>query len=114
MDLPEIHAALVDIAADGESLTRAAQAARACGETVAGSFGTATVVAAAFSSFWSGRDDVGERVGSLLFRKAGAVSTAASAFAAADSDMSATASAALVALPTDYAPHRRGQYRAVQ
>lgn len=114
MDPSGIHATLVDVAADGQSLAEAAKATRACGDTVAGSFGTATVAASGFKSFWSGRDDVGERVASLLFRKADAVSTAASAFTEADAGMASAASAALAKLPTDYAPYQRGDYRAVQ
>lgn len=114
MDPSGIHATLVDIAADGQSLTQAAKAARTCGDKAAGYFGTATVVADAFNRFWSDRDDVGERVASLLFRKADAVSTAASAFSEADGTMAAAASAALAKLPADYAPYRLGQYRAVQ
>lgn len=109
-----IHATLVDVAADGQSLTQAAKDARTCGETVAGSFGTAAAVAAAFQTFWSGRDDVGERVASLLFRKADAVAAAAAAFVEADSDMAAAASSALARLPAHYAPYGRGDYRAVQ
>lgn len=114
MDPSGIHATLVDVAADGQSLTQAGKAARDSGETVAEGFGTATVVASAFRSFWSARDDVAERVASVLFRKADAVSTAAAAFAEADNGMSSAASAALAKLPANYAPHRRGDYRAVQ
>ncbi|MFB9797498.1 DUF6507 family protein [Arthrobacter citreus] len=109
-----IHATLVDVAADGQSLAQAAKAARDCGDAAAGSFGTATAVAAAFKGFWSGREDVGERIASLLFRKADAVSAAASAFVEADHEMTATASAALAKLPAGYAPHHRGGFRAVQ
>ena len=108
-----IHATLVDVAADGQSLAQAAKAARNCGDLAAGSFGTATTVAAAFKGFWSGRDDVGERIASLLFRKADAVSAAASAFVEADNEMTSTASAALAKLPAGYAPHHRGENRAV-
>jgi uncharacterized protein YukE len=114
MDPSGIHATLIDVAADGQSLTQAGKDARASGEKVADGFGTATVVAAAFRSFWSARDDVAERLASVLFRKADAVSTAAAAFADADDGMSSTASAALAKLPADYAPYRRGDYRAVQ
>ena len=110
MDPAGIHATLVDVAADGESLLHAATDTRGCGEKVLELFGTADIASAAFARFWTSRDDVGERVASLLFRKADAVSTAAQAFINADSDM---ASNALIKLPAAYSPPRAGGVREV-
>lgn len=109
-----LHATLVDVAADGQSLAQAAEHTKNSGENVSASFGTADVVAAAFNGFWAARDDVGERVSSLLFRKADAVATAASAFVEADSDMASAASEALTQLPATYAPPRAGGPQAVR
>ncbi|MCC9204172.1 hypothetical protein [Arthrobacter sp. zg-Y769] len=111
MDPAGIHATLVDVAADGESLNQAAKDTRASGEKISGAFGTAEVAAAAFNRFWAARDDVGERVASLVFRKAEAVSTAAHAFSQADSDMASTA---LSKLPATYASPSGGGIRAVK
>lgn len=99
-----IHATLIDVAADGQSLAAAAKDTRVGGDRVAGLFGSADVVAAAFSTFWSGRDDVGERVASLVFRKADAVSTASQAFTEADATMDSEAAAALSQLSAAYRP----------
>lgn len=109
MDPAGIHATLVDVAADGESLLQAAKDTRSSGDRVADKFGSAEVAATGFSSFWGDRDDVGERVASLLFRKADAVSTAAHAFTEADGEMTTAASAALSRLPaTSPLPHSGG------
>lgn len=111
MDPAGIHATLVNVASDGESLLHAARDTRQFGDTASGSFGTADIVASAFGSFWAGRDDVGERVASLLFRKADAVSTAAHAFVTADDEMASTA---LDKLPATYMPPQANGFRAVQ
>lgn len=104
MDPAGIHATLVDVAADGQSLAQAAKDTHRLGDALTGNFGPAEEVAAAFAGFWSGRGDVGERIASVLFRKADAVSTAAQAFAEADTGMAAAASEALSRLPAAYAP----------
>ncbi len=103
--LPEqIHGTLLAIAADGNAMQRAASDAGEAAEQVAGTCGSATDVAAAFTAFWSERDETAQRVGSLLFRKARAVAQAAEAFITADGEMNSSASAALASLPAGYAP----------
>jgi hypothetical protein len=97
VDPAGIQLTLIDVGADGESLRQTAATTRELGDKVAATFGTAAVVSEAFSRFWGVRDDVGERIASLVFRKAGAVSDAAHAFMDADSEMAVTALARMPA-----------------
>lgn len=94
-----IHAVLVDVAADGESLRGSAEMATTAGDNVSGQFGTAADVSSAFSAFWASRNDVGTRIAALVLRKAGCVATAAEAFIDADGEMTDAASTALSNLP---------------
>ncbi|WP_312179043.1 DUF6507 family protein [Arthrobacter sp.] len=97
-----IHAVVVDVAADGQALHQAGAAAADTAGELAGSFGSADAVAGAFSSFWAPRQDVAQRISSLVFRKATALTEAAQAFVDADGEMSAAAKSALSTLPTAY------------
>lgn len=90
-----VHATLVDVAADGESLRTSADRAQTAGDTTGESFGTATEVTSAFATFWGSRSDVGVKVATLLLHKSACVATAAEAFINADGDMTDTASTAL-------------------
>lgn len=76
IDPAQMHAILVDVAADGESLRLAAKDTKESGDDANGNFGTATTVSAAFGRFWSPRDDIGQRAASLVFRKTTSVSDA--------------------------------------
>ncbi len=107
VDPAGIQLTLIDVAADGESLRQAAASTRGSGDKVLAAFGTAVVASEAFSRFWGVRDDVGERIASLVFRKAGAVSDAAHAFVAADGEM---ASAALARMPAAYSATGPGSF----
>ena len=92
---PELlHAALADVAADGQSMALAADAAARAGDETAGAFGTASDVAAAFGRFWAPRKDVGRMAASLVFHKAGAAAGLVELFGAADAEMSDAASSA--------------------
>ncbi|MBF4993618.1 hypothetical protein ITX31_05780 [Arthrobacter gandavensis] len=99
-----IHAAIVDIAADGQALLAAGTDAGTSADQLAGSFGSAEVVAGAFSRFWEPRRDVARNISSLVFRKTTALADAAAAFVEADGQMSAAAQSALTKLPTEYSP----------
>lgn len=110
IDPAGVQLTLIDVAADGESLRQAAVTTRDLGERVSGSFGTAGLVSEAFSRFWGARDDVGERVAALVFRKAGAVSDAAHAFMDADGEMAA---AALARMPAAYSAAGSGAFSGV-
>lgn len=104
IDAGALHAILIDVAADGESLRLAAKDTQTDGDTTQDSFGTATTVKAAFDRFWGPRDDVGQRAASLVYRKATAVSDAAAELIEADGAMSDAASTALGRVPADYSP----------
>lgn len=104
-----VHAILVDVAADGQSLQLAARDTTTAGDDAAAAFGTATTVAAAFNRFWGPRDDVGQRAASLVFRKTDAVSDALTVLIAADGDMSAGANSALERVPASYRPPASGR-----
>jgi len=99
-----IHAAIVDIAADGQALLDAGRDAETSADQLAGSFGSAEAVAGAFSRFWDPRRDVARNVASLIFRKASALADATAAFVEADGQMTAAAESALAKLPTAYSP----------
>lgn len=99
-----IHAAIVDIAADGQALFDAGADAGNSAELLLGSFGSAEMVAGAFSRFWDPRRDVAASIASLVFRKASALTDATAAFVEADGLMSGAAESALAKLPTAYAP----------
>ena len=99
-----IHAVVVDVAADGQALQQAGTAATETAGDLTGGFGSADVVAGAFSSFWAPRQDVAQRISSLVFRKTTALTEAAQALVDADGEMSAAAQSALSTLPTAYAP----------
>lgn len=100
----QVHAILVNVAADGQSLQLAAKDATTAGDDAAGSFGTATIAAAAFQRFWGPRDDVGQRAASLVFRKADAVTDAMTVLIAADGKMSDSARSALDRVPASFRP----------
>ncbi|MGP5226339.1 hypothetical protein [Arthrobacter rhombi] len=53
IDPAQLHAILVDVAADGESLRLAAKDTKTSGDEASGDFGTATTVSAAFARFWT-------------------------------------------------------------
>jgi hypothetical protein len=90
-----LHAALADVAADGQSMALAAEDAASSGEEAAGAFGTASEVAGAFERFWAPRKDVGRRAASLVFHKAAVVAETAQLYLAADGEMADAASAAV-------------------
>ncbi|MGP5607189.1 hypothetical protein [Arthrobacter rhombi] len=102
IDPGQLHAILVDVAADGESLRLVAQDTKTSGDEASGDFGTATTVSAAFARFWTPRDDIGQRAASLVFRKTTSVSDAALALIDADGKMSGEASSALDRVPVEY------------
>lgn len=104
IDTGQLHAILIDVAADGQSLQLAAQDTRTAGDDAAGFFGSADTVSAAFTRFWAPRDDVGLRAASLVFRKAESLSQAAVALIDADGTMTDSAAAALRRIPASYAP----------
>ncbi|WP_372698761.1 hypothetical protein [Arthrobacter sp. JSM 101049] len=104
IDKGQLHAVLIDVAADGQSLQLAAQDARTAGDDAARRFGSAGTVSAAFSRFWAPRDDVGLRAASLVFRKAESLSQAAVALIEADGRMTDSATAALRRIPASFAP----------
>ena len=104
----QVHGTLLDVAADGDAMVRAAKDAGTSADVMAGGFGTATDVGAAFSAFWTARDETALRVGGLLFRKSTAVADAAQAFVEADGEMTATARNAVSSLPADFVSARRG------
>lgn len=104
IDVSALQAVLMAVAVDGTALHQAANEARAGGDEAAGQFGTAEGVAEAFGVFWAPRDDLGQRVASLVFRKADAVAEAAQAFVEADGEMSSTALRSLAEIHTGYAP----------
>lgn len=97
-----LHAILIDIAADGESLRSSSKDTKTNGDSVQDNFGTATTVKAAFDSFWAPRDDIGQRAASLLFRKATAVADAAAVLIEGDGKMSDEATTAMGRIPTSY------------
>lgn len=99
-----IHAAIVDVAADGQALLDAGTDAGNSAEQLAGSFGSAETVAGAFSRFWEPRRNVASIVASLVFRKGSALAEASAAFVDADGQMSGAAESALAKLPTAYSP----------
>ncbi len=99
-----IHAAIVDLAADGQALLDAGRDAGTSADQLAGSFGSAEAVAGAFSQFWEPRRDVARNVASLVFRKTSALADATAAFVEADGRMTAAAESALAKLPTAYSP----------
>lgn len=102
IDVPAVQAVLMAIAAEGTALNAAAGAAKAAGDEAAAGFGTAAEVAEAFAGFWNQRDDVAQRVSSLVYRKADSVSDAVQAFVAADWEMTQSAERALTAISTSY------------
>lgn len=93
-----LHVVLTDVAADGQSMAKASDDAASFGEETAASFGTASDVAEAFAAFWTPRQDVGQRIASLVFHKASVVAEAAQLFEQADGDMSETAVTAVESL----------------
>ncbi|HXF02545.1 MAG TPA: DUF6507 family protein [Arthrobacter sp.] len=86
-----LHTVLVDVAADGQSLDKAAGDAAAAGEQASSLFGSAADVAEAFAGFWSPRSDVGQRIAGLVYGKSRVVAEAAELFIDADGQMSAAA-----------------------
>lgn len=102
IDPGQLHAILVDVAADGQSLHLAATDTRSAGEDVQGSLGTAGVVSAAFGRFWSPRDDVGLRAAALVFRKAEYLSQTAVELIDTDGRMTDDAKTAAARIPTGY------------
>lgn len=100
----QIHGTLLDVASDGKAMFQAADDAGSSAAEITGACGSATEVAAAFSAFWSPRDETAQRVSSLLFRKATAVAEASQAFITADGEMNTAAAAALSSLPADCIP----------
>lgn len=109
-----IHAAIVDVAADGQALLDAGTDAGNSADQLAGSFGSAEAVAGAFVQFWDPRRDVAQIVASLVFRKSSALADATAAFVDADGQMSTAAKSALAKLPTAYYPAhppRKGRLR---
>lgn len=102
IDTGQLHAVLIDVSADGESLRQAAKDTKTAGDDAGDSFGTATTVSAAFKRFWGPRDDVGQRAASLVFRKTTSVSDAAVILVDADGTMTDEASMALDQVPVSY------------
>ena len=82
---------LVDVAADGQSLDKAAGDAAAAGDDASSLFGSAAEVAEAFNAFWSPRSEVGQRIAGLVYGKSQVVAEAAELFIDADGQMSAAA-----------------------
>jgi hypothetical protein len=106
---PEIvHSVLVRVAGDGQMLDTAAVAARDAGTDLSSAFGTASEASAAFASFWSDREDVGERLANLLLHQASCVAEAADAFIDSDGTMTADAHSALGSLRHVSAPDQEG------
>ncbi|MFT4470155.1 hypothetical protein ACMX2H_09640 [Arthrobacter sulfonylureivorans] len=87
----QLHMVLVDVAADGQSLDKAAGDAAAAGEQAASLFGSAADVAEAFAGFWSPRSEVGQRIAGLVYGKSRVVAETAELFVDADGQMSAAA-----------------------
>lgn len=104
IDKGQLHAVLVDVAADGQSLQLSANDTKTAGDDAAEKFGTATTVSAAFTRFWTPRDDLGQRAASLVFRKSESLSETAVVLISADGAMTNDASAAARRIPTSYAP----------
>ncbi len=86
-----LHMVLVDVAADGQSLDKAAGDAAAAGDDASSLFGSAAEVAEAFSAFWSPRSEVGQRIAGLVYGKSQVVAEAGELFIAADGQMSEAA-----------------------
>lgn len=101
IDSTQLHAILVDVAADGESPSLSAKDTKTTGDDVHANLGTAGSVGKSFESFWADRDDIGQRAASLVFRKTTSVSDAAAAVIDADGEISAGASTALGRVPVD-------------
>lgn len=99
-----VHAALVDVAGDGQTLDDAAVKARSAGDAVKDAWGTAADAKSAYSGFWSARDDVGTRISEALLHQASCVAEAADAFIRSDGVMSADARGALDGMATITAP----------
>lgn len=104
IDKGQLHAVLVDVAADGQSLQLSAKDTLTAGDDAKEKFGTATTVSEAFTRFWTPRDDLGQRAASLVFRKAESLSQTAVALIGADGKMTDGASAALRRVPSSYEP----------
>lgn len=104
IDVPSLQAILMAVATEGTSLHDAVNAAKTGGDDTAGQFGTATEVAEAFTSFWTPRADVGQRISSLVFRKAETVAVATQAFLAGDDEMHYNAHSIMTRVDTGYVP----------
>lgn len=104
IDVSVLQSVLMTVAVEGAALDRMAGGARAGGDEAARQFGTAVEAAEAFAGFWAPREDLGQRVASLVFRKADAVAEAAQAFVEADGEMGNTALRYLAEIHTGYAP----------
>lgn len=103
IDPAAVQAVLMAVAVEGTALNESANAARQAGDDAAAGFGMARDVAEAFTNFWKLRDDVAQRVSSLVFRKADSVAEAAQAFVAANREMTDSAHQALTRTSTDFA-----------
>ena len=103
IDTAAVQAVLMAVAVEGTALNESANAARQAGDDAAAGFGTAQEVAEAFTYFWRTREDVAQRVSSLVFRKADSVAEAAQAFVAANQEMTDSAHQALARINTDFA-----------
>lgn len=98
MDLPIIHQILMDVAGAGEALGASVKETNDAAVHIAGSFGDIDKVRSAFDAFRAARSDVGDRISSVLFRKASGIATAAEAFKAGDSTMETSAGDAMTML----------------
>lgn len=104
IDVPSLQAILMAVAVEGTALHDTANDAADGGDDVGGRFGTATEVSEAFAAFWTPRRDVGQRISSLVFRKAETVAAATQAFLAADDEMQYNARSIMTRVDTGYVP----------
>lgn len=102
IDVSAVQAVLMAVAVEGTALNESANAAKQAGDDAAAKFGMAGEVAEAFADFWKTRDDVAQRISSLVFRKADSVAEATQAFVAADGEMTDSADRAIAAVSTAY------------
>lgn len=102
VDVPAVQSVLGRVTAEAAALNEAGNAAKTAGDAAAALLGTAAEVSEAFAGFWKHRDEVGQQVSCLVFRRADRVADAARAFAAADEQMTDTAGRALAAISTGY------------
>lgn len=99
-----VHAVLVNVAGDGQTLDDSAVKAHTAGDTLQDAWGSAAEAKSAYGTFWSSRDDVGIRISDTLLHQASCVAEAADAFIASDGAMSDKAREAMSEISTVSAP----------